>query len=232
MKIAIVTNAGGGQLDVCLSQSGFRDRIDAVISDAENRALDVAKCHGKQVIVAAGRTNAEFSAALGNQVRTHGFEALISIGLTRILSAEFLGSFTGHVFNSHFSLLPAFPGRRGVDWTTNILPARSIFERTILYGARFAGNTIHVVDASIDGGRPVMQSCIPVPYAMDRGQLRHELFLQECRCLFQFVIWLTENRVTVTHDNVMITGAQFDQAEYSPALEEEWIKRFSVPRRI
>jgi len=232
MKIAVVTNAGGGQLDVCLSQPGFRDRIGAVISDAQNRALDVAQRHGKQTIIAAGQTKDEFNAALGDQVRQHGFDALISVGFTRLFSAEFLNSFRGHVFNSHFSLLPAFPGKRGADWTTNVLPPRAIFERAILYGARFVGNTIHVVDASIDGGRPVMQSCLPVPYAAERDRLRHELFLQECRCLFQFIIWLAENRVSVTTEGVEIAGAKFDDAQYSPALEEDWIKQFAIPRPI
>ena len=232
MKIAVVTNAGGGQLDVCLSQPGFRDRIDAVISDSQNRALDIADRHGKQCIIAAGQTKAEFNAALSDQVQKHGFDALLSVGFTRLFSADFLNGFSGHVFNSHFSLLPAFPGKRGADWTTNVLPPRAIFERALLYGARFIGNTVHVVDASIDGGRPVMQSCLPVPYDIDRDELRHELFLQECRCLFQFIIWLAENRVAVTSERVVIAGAKFDDGQYSPALEEEWIKQFAFPRGI
>jgi len=231
MKIALITNAGGGQLQTCLLEEKFRSRIQAVISDKADKNLEIAKSHGIQSLVARGETSSEFNEALSVLMDEYKFDALISFGFTRLFSAAFLASFKGTVFNSHFSLLPSFPGKRGADWTTNVLPPKAIFERAILYGARFIGNTIHIVDQSIDGGRPVMQSCLPVPYEYKKNELRHELFIQECRCLMQFALWLSDRRILISENEAVVANASFDQGWYSPALEEEWIKSFTPVNR-
>lgn len=231
MKIALITNAGGGQLQTCLAEEKFKSCIAAVISDKEDKNLEIARSHGIAAFIAKGETSADFNSALSALVDEHQFDALISFGFTRLFSASFLAAFKGTVFNSHFSLLPAFPGKRGADWTTNVLPPKAIFERALLYGARFVGNTVHVVDASIDGGRPVMQSCLPVPYDHQKNGIRHQLFIQECRCLMQFTLWLSDGRISISENEAVVADASFDSGWYSPALEEESIKNFTPPDR-
>ena len=227
IKIALATNAGGGQLDVCLSRPEFRNSICVVITDSRNKNLKVAGRFGVPATVLTGETGREFNDKLLHFASESELDAIISFGFTRLFGKRFLDEFSGKVYNSHFSLLPAFPGKRNSDWTTEHLGPRMIFERALLYGVRMIGNTIHQVDASIDGGTPVIQSCLPVPYEFEEKALRHRLFVQECQCLFQFVEWLKEGRVMHEGSRISVKDASFEQLDFSPSLEESWIRDFS-----
>lgn len=41
----------------------------------------------------------------------------MSSGYTRIFKGPLLDAYRGRILNTHFSLLPAFPGTKGSDWT-------------------------------------------------------------------------------------------------------------------
>jgi phosphoribosylglycinamide formyltransferase-1 len=155
---------------------------------------------------------------------------VISAGYTRIFTGKIIDVLRGRLLNSHFSILPAFPGRRNSDWTTNKLPPKAIFERALEFGARITGNTIHLIDHTIDGGTPVMQSSLVIPYGEDPKKTRHRLFIQECQCLMQMVMWISQNRLALsTNASPQISGANFDSPNFSPALEEPWIIAFDPP---
>jgi phosphoribosylglycinamide formyltransferase-1 len=228
MKIVLMTNAGGRQLNLLLSHDKLRPLISEIISDSIDANANIARKWGVKFKDISAEDNHDFNHMLSKYTSDQGIDAIISFGFTRIFSKDFLQSFRGKVYNSHFSLLPAFPGKRGVDWTTSILPPRAIFERALLYGVRFIGNTIHVVDQSIDGGYPIIQSCLLVPYEKNVNDLRHKLFIQECCCLFQFIIWLNDGRILHTDAGVEIEGAQFIDGMYSPNIEERWISDFAL----
>lgn len=229
MKIALATNAGGGQLRTCLGMEPFRRMISAVVTDRHGVNSDLAESHGISAGVVDAEGSEAFNEALFEWAEGSGIDTIISFGFTRLFSGAFLRKFSGRVYNSHFSLLPAFPGKRGSDWTTEEFPPREIFARALAYGVRFTGNTIHCVDESIDGGTPVIQSVLPIPYDLDRRRLRHDLFIQECKCLFQFVAWLKQERIVHEGRNVRVAEADFDAGHFSPALEEDWIESFTLP---
>jgi phosphoribosylglycinamide formyltransferase-1 len=228
MGTALITNASGGQLEVLLSSPHVRKLVRLIVTDSINANVNIADKWGIPHLVVDQNTNQEFNEALPELLSKHSIAHLLSFGFTRIFTAHFLTKFTGTVFNSHFSLLPAFPGRKNADWTTEILPPRAIFERALLYGVRFIGNTIHTVDESIDGGYPVIQSCLEVPYDTEPKTLRHQLFLQECRCISQILKWISDGRISGTGRSTRVIGARFGDAKFSPALEEEWIIKFNT----
>jgi phosphoribosylglycinamide formyltransferase-1 len=155
---------------------------------------------------------------------------IISTGFTRLFSGRIIDAYVGRMLNTHFSILPAFPGRRNSDWTTTKHPARAIFERTLDFGARITGNTIHLIDRTIDGGAPVMQSSLIIPYDEDPSLTRHRLFIQECQCLMQMIIWIAEGRLVLRGKIPQIQDARFDSPCFAPALEEQWIIDFNPPR--
>jgi phosphoribosylglycinamide formyltransferase 1 len=129
-------------------------------------------------------------------------------------------------------LLPAFPGIKGSDWTTRLHPPRAIFERSISYGARIIGKTIHLVDKTIDGGYPVMQSAHAVPYDEPVADVRHRLFVHECRMFMQIVMWLAADRLIAPADAApRIADARFGSPTFSPAIEESWIATFDPVRQ-
>jgi phosphoribosylglycinamide formyltransferase-1 len=78
-----------------------------------------------------------------------GVDLIVLAGFMRVLTPHFLARFPGRVINTHPSLLPAFPG----------LDAPG---QAIAAGARESGVTVHVVDASVDGGPILAQVAVPV----------------------------------------------------------------------
>jgi phosphoribosylglycinamide formyltransferase-1 len=157
---------------------------------------------------------------------------ILSTGYTRIFRGALVEAYRGRILNTHFSLLPAFPGTKGSDWTTRLHPPRAIFERSISYGARIIGNTIHLVDKTIDGGYPVMQSALAVPYDEPVADVRHRLFVHECRMFMQIVMWLAADRLVAPAGAApRIADARFDSPTFSPAIEEPWITAFDPVRQ-
>src|SRR3569623_27671 len=84
---------------------------------------------------------------------------------TRALTPHFLARFPGRVINTHTSLLPAFPGMDA--------PGQAISA-----GAKESGVTVHVVDATVDGGPILAQVAVPVTAgdtpAPLHARIRHE----------------------------------------------------------
>lgn len=232
-RILVACNSRGRMLDLCLQLPEIQSRLWGVISDHESASLDVAKRHGlAQIIAEDDSPSATLSDNILSICDLRGVDYIISTGFTRIFKGSLVEQYRGRIINTHFSILPAFPGKKGSDWTTERHPPKAIFERALTYGARVVGNTIHLVDSSIDGGYPIMQSSMPVPYDEPAEETRHRLFLQECRMFMQTVMWLSAGRlISADGQAPRIEGARFDSPTYSPAIQEPWIEAFAPPRQ-
>jgi phosphoribosylglycinamide formyltransferase-1 len=91
-------------------------------------------------------------------LREHGVAVVLLAGFMRVLHEGFLGAFPMAVLNIHPSLLPAFPG----------LDAP---RRALEHGAAVTGCTVHLVDASVDGGPILAQEAVPVLPGDDAARL-------------------------------------------------------------
>jgi phosphoribosylglycinamide formyltransferase-1 len=230
-RILVACNSRGRMLDLCFGYEALRDRVWGILSDGESGSIDVARRHGLVQLIPAEGDDETFSNNILSLCELRDVDFIISTGFTRIFKGKILEAYRGRIVNTHFSLLPAFPGKKGSDWTTAHHPPKAIFERAMTYGARIIGNTIHLVDKSIDGGYPIMQSCLPVSYDDPQEAVRHRLFLQECQMFMQMVMWLSEDRlVTPREGPPRIEGARFDSPTYAPAIEDVWISDFNVAR--
>jgi phosphoribosylglycinamide formyltransferase-1 len=219
-------------LDVCLHHQPIRERVWGVLSDRESGSLDVGEQHGLIKVVHSESDDGALSDRILASCLAHEVDFVVSTGYTRIFKGSFVETYRGRLLNTHFSLLPAFPGTKGSDWTTRLHPPRAIFERAMSYGARIIGNTIHLVDQSIDGGYPVMQSALAVSYDEPETHVRHRLFVHECRMFMQIVMWLAADRLIAPVGAMpRIAGARFDSPTFSPAIEEQWISAFNPARQ-
>ena len=90
-----------------------------------------------------------FDAALAERVHSHRPRWVLLAGFMRVLTPVFLKPFEGSVINIHPSLLPAFPGLH-------------THERALAAGCRFAGATVHWVNAELDAGRIIDQVVVPI----------------------------------------------------------------------
>jgi phosphoribosylglycinamide formyltransferase-1 len=83
-------------------------------------------------------------------------------GYKRILSREFLQACSAPVFNSHPSLLPAFPG-----WDQRV--HHEVFQRAL-----WTGVSAHFVNEDLDAGPLIEQLCLPITRTMESAQALRE----------------------------------------------------------
>lgn len=151
-RIVFLCSGGGGNLALVHAASSL-GLIDAdvieVFSDRPSAANEVAHRLGisQRVIDFGGEDQAALVDAL-----TPCRADLIVTNVHRILRPAVVEAFRGRLVNLHYSLLPAFGGAIG---------ARPL-NAALAFGCKLVGSTVHWVDESVDGGRPIAQCAVPV----------------------------------------------------------------------
>ena len=227
-RILLATNGSGYQIGKCLEFGFFKEAIDAIVSDRPCRALDIAESHRVDRFDLGEKDSISLNSKILDLAVKRKVDHIISPGFTRVFRGEILEAYRNRVFNCHPSILPAFKGFYDTrDARRNHHP-RKIFERVLDFGSRVTGNTIHVVTENIDEGAPILVSTMNIVYHEDPKLTRHRLFVQECKCLLQFVMWLLQGRLEYDTDGFpMIKNAKFDEPYYSPNLEDPTIIGFN-----
>lgn len=228
-EMLIASNGSGYQIDKCLDISFFKDSIDCIVSDRQCGALDVAKKHAVDHVNLSEKNSLKLNTKILNIAVERKIGYIISAGFTRIFRGELLKSYQNKLFNCHPSILPAFRGFYDIRDTKKKYHARKIFERTIDFGSRVTGNTIHVVSENVDEGVPIIVSTLNIPFNEDVKYTRHHLFIQECKTLLQFVSWINQDRLGFDDNNYpFIKDAKFSEPYYSPNIENEIIINFDL----
>jgi len=88
----------------------------------------------------------------------------------RIVGPAVLGAFPGRILNTHPSLLPAFPGAHAVA-------------DALAHGVKVTGCTVHLVDATLDGGPILLQEAVPMVPGDDAERLHGRIRAVEHRLL-------------------------------------------------
>lgn len=145
-------------------------RLSGVISDrADARGLEVAvqrSLPARCVPRGAGVGRVQHEIELLSVVEELGADWICLAGYMRLLSAAFVERYPARIVNIHPSLLPAFPG----------LDAPS---QAVLHGVRVSGCTVHLVDATLDGGPIVAQTAVEVHPADDGARLAARILQAE-----------------------------------------------------
>ena len=108
-------------------------------------------------------------------------DVVVLAGYMRILGPAVLAAFAGRILNTHPSLLPAFPGAHAV-------------RDALAHGVAVTGVTVHLVDATLDGGPIVAQEAVPVLPGDDEAALHERIQAVEHRLLPRAVALLAGGR--------------------------------------
>jgi phosphoribosylglycinamide formyltransferase-1 len=125
----------------------------------------------------------------------HGARLVVLAGYMRLLSADFVGRWSGRIINVHPSLLPAFPGAHAV-------------RDAVAHGVRVTGVTVHLVDADhvdADSGPIVLQEPLAVSYDQSPAEVAEGLHAIEHRLLPEAVRLVSTGRIEVHGRRVRIT---------------------------
>ena len=173
LRLGVLISGGGSGMRALLDQESLMDSpcftTIVVISDregagglsianeygiaAETVPLDGARVEDTQAVALYGSVSRARRRAheesLQSVLERYEVEAIILSGYMRILTSDFLKSWSGKVLNIHPSLLPRHPGAHA-------------HRDVIASGDAVTGCTVHFVDDGVDTGAIIAQSEVPV----------------------------------------------------------------------
>lgn len=133
-----------GELDAEIALVISNRASAAGLEDAERRGLATAVIPHREF-----PSREAHEEAIAASIERSGSDIVALAGYMRLLSASFIERFSGRVLNIHPSLLPAFPGTDAQA-------------QALAHGVKVSGCTVHLVDATLDGGPILVQRAVPV----------------------------------------------------------------------
>jgi phosphoribosylglycinamide formyltransferase-1 len=209
-RLAVLASGTGSNLSALLAACAA-GRVDAevavVLSNVPGAgALARAEAAGvaTELLPSKGVADREaYDLEVARRLERHAPDLVCLAGWMRLLTPAFLRRFgptaatrgCPRVMNVHPGLLPSFPG----------LHAQ---RQALLYGARFAGCTVHFVDEGTDTGPIVAQAVVPVLPADDEAALTARILAEEHRLYPQAVAWFAAGRLALAGRRVTVDGAR------------------------
>ena len=199
-RIAVGVSGRGsnlGALQARIARGALSATIALVFADRACPALDWAAEAGLETALLPGLAareaveRAESDRALAATLTAVGTDAVVLAGFMRLVGPAVLAAFPGRILNVHPSLLPSFPGAHAV-------------RDALAAGATVTGVTVHLVDASLDGGPIVLAEAVEVRPGDDEGALQERLHAVEHRLLPRAVGLLIGGALSVDGRRVRI----------------------------
>jgi phosphoribosylaminoimidazolecarboxamide formyltransferase/IMP cyclohydrolase len=181
--IAVGVSGTGSNLKALVAASGRGElggAVTLVFADRPCAALGWAAEQGIETVLVPGGDDG----TLAETLTAVGPDIVVLAGYLRLVGPAVLAAFGGRILNVHPSLLPAFPGLHAV-------------RDALAAGVAVTGVTIHLVDATLDGGPIVAQEAVPVPQADTEDALLTRLHAVEHRLLPTAVRDLLAGAITV-----------------------------------
>jgi phosphoribosylaminoimidazolecarboxamide formyltransferase / IMP cyclohydrolase len=196
-RIVVAVSGAGSNLralHAAAARGELGGEIVLVVADRACPALDWAAEQGIDTALVPGGADD----ALTDAIHGAAPDAVVLAGYMRIVGPRVLAAYPDRILNTHPSILPAFPGAHAV-------------RDALAHGAKVAGVTIHLVDATLDGGPIVLQEAVPIAPDDDEASLHSRIRAVEHRLLPRGVALLLGGAVERTSGRT--TRVDVDHAE-------------------
>ncbi|HET9436275.1 MAG TPA: formyltransferase family protein [Candidatus Limnocylindrales bacterium] len=148
-RIAVGVSGAGSNLralQAAVTRGELGAEIVLVFADRACPAIDWAAEQGMATRIVEGGDDTALAGVLAEAKPA----AIVLAGYMRIVGPAVLAAYPQRILNTHPSLLPAFPGAHAV-------------RDALAHGAAVSGVTVHLVDATLDGGPIVAQEAVAIP---------------------------------------------------------------------
>jgi phosphoribosylglycinamide formyltransferase-1 len=174
-RIVFLCSGGGGNLRFIhntLKQKLLLDwEVVALICDRKCPAIDFAESVKiPTCLIEITKKKSEPLRSLLSEFQPD----LVVTTLHKILAPEIVNGFQGRLINLHYSLLPSFAGKIGVETV----------KYAMSYGVKICGATVHHVTDEVDAGKPIVQTAFPVCDGDDLDDIMDLEFRAGCISLF------------------------------------------------
>ena len=195
-RIAVGVSGAGSNLRA-LAAAAERNEVGGdivlVFADRACPALDWAAEQGIETALVPAGADATLAETLG-AVR---IDVVVLAGYMRIVGPVVLAAYPGRILNTHPSLLPAFPGGHAVA-------------DALAHGVAVTGCTVHLVDATLDGGPIVAQEAVAVLPGDDVTSVHDRIRVVEHRLLPRAVALVLAGALAVDGRHVTLDLARAD----------------------
>ena len=198
VRLGVLISGGGSNMQSIIDrieEGRLSAEVAVVISnDANAFGLKRAEKHGLPHLAIDHRefnSREAFDKRLTEELLRHHVDLVVLAGFMRLLTPVLLEAFPHRVMNIHPALLPSFPGTH-------------VWQDQLDHGVRFAGCTVHFVDAGMDTGPIIIQAVVPVLGSDDADTLAARILKQEHRIYPQAIQLYAEGRLRVDNKRVII----------------------------
>jgi phosphoribosylglycinamide formyltransferase 1 len=133
----------------------------------------------------------EFEAKIIGRLNEDKVDLIVLAGFMRLLSPEFVASYSGRILNIHPALLPSFKGAESI---------KDAFD----YGAKVTGVTVHFVDEKMDHGPIILQMPVRIEEGQNLGSLENKIHKIEHRLYPEAVRLFVEGKIRLEGRKVII----------------------------
>lgn len=203
---------GAGPLKLGVLVSGRGTNLQAILDAIANGELDaevklvICNHSGVQAIERAEKAGVPVEIyeretfpsrlakqkAIASRMAEANVDLIVCAGWDRVLKAEVVRQFAGHIINIHPSLLPAFGG--------GLHAIRDALE----YGVKITGCTVHFVTEDVDEGPIISQAAVPVLAGDTEDSLAERIHKEEHRLLVEAIKLYSQDRLQVTGRTVNV----------------------------
>jgi len=181
-------------------------RLDAevrvVVSNREDAyGLVRAQKHGVPTEIVDHRkfpSREAFDQHLIERFKDRQVELVVLAGFMRLLSADFVHTYSNRIMNIHPALLPAFPGLH-------------VQRKAVEAGVRFSGCTVHFVNEECDQGPIIIQAVVPVFPDDSEESLSARILKEEHRIYPKAIQLYSEGRLHVAAQRVSVDGLEKEE---------------------
>jgi phosphoribosylglycinamide formyltransferase-1 len=198
-NIAVLISGGGSNLQAIIDQienKQLNAHIGVVISDQVDAygitRAQTAKITHHLVKAKPKETREQYDARLTFLLEAQPVDLIVLAGFMRILSAAFTKHFSRKIINLHPSLLPKYKGL-------------NTHARAIDNQERYHGASVHFVTAGLDEGPVIIQEKVAIDSNESAQTLQIKVHAIEHRILPKAIKWLSEGRVSINDNAVVIT---------------------------
>jgi formyltetrahydrofolate-dependent phosphoribosylglycinamide formyltransferase len=172
IPVAVLLSGRGSNFQALAEYQRASDpayRIVLVASNVpEARGLVLARRYGFPIWSHSHKNmdRLAFDTLMDAELRRHGVEAIALAGYMRLLSPQFIHGWEGRVLNIHPSLLPLY---KGLD----------THSRALVAGEEYAGCSVHIVTAELDGGPVIAQQRVRIQARDTAESLAERVLVEE-----------------------------------------------------